>query len=121
MVQVNHHFLDMINPKIGWLADTEWTQNQTLTGKNTNFNSFTPKSAKKLKFKKIQIAFCKILKNKWYNGTILPNRFHLNGHTIGFRLHAQKLERHIHVTITDSGSEKVRALAKNFHLEWVSD
>ena len=29
--------------------------------------------------------FFKILKNKWYHTKVLPKRFHLNGHTIGFR------------------------------------
>ena len=29
-------------------------------------------------------SFCKILKNKWYHAKVLPKRFYLNGHTIGF-------------------------------------
>ena len=38
--------------------------------------------------------FCKILKNKWYHAKVLLKRFHLNGHTIGFRQQTQKLELH---------------------------
>ena len=48
---------------------------------------------------KSQISFCKILKNKWYQAKILPKRFHLNGHTIGFCQQTQKL--------VDSGNEMV--------------
>ena len=36
----------------------------------------------------------KILKNKWYHAKVLPMRFHLNVHTIGFCLQTQKLELH---------------------------
>ena len=44
--------------------------------------------------KKYQILFCKISKNKWYNAKVLPKRFQLNGHTIGFCPQTQKLELH---------------------------
>ena len=43
---------------------------------------------------KSQISFRKILKNKWYHAKVLLKRFHLNGHTIGFRQQTQKLELH---------------------------
>ena len=36
--------------------------------------------------------FCKQLKNKWYNLKVRQKRFHLNGHTIGFRPQTQKLK-----------------------------
>ena len=35
--------------------------------------------------KKSQIPFCKILENNWYHAKVLLERFHLNGHTKGFR------------------------------------
>ena len=38
--------------------------------------------------------FCIILKNKWYHAKVLLKRFHLNGHTTGFRQQTQKLELH---------------------------
>ena len=41
-----------------------------------------------------QISFCKIFINKWNHVTVLPKRFHLNGHTIGFHPQTQKLELH---------------------------
>ena len=44
--------------------------------------------------KKFQISFCKILKNDWYHTKVLSKRFHLNGHTIGFRPQTQKFEIH---------------------------
>ena len=34
------------------------------------------------------------MKNKWYHAKVLLKRFHLNGHTIGFRPQTQKLELH---------------------------
>ena len=40
------------------------------------------------------ISVCEILKNKWYHAKVLPKRFYLNGHTIGFRSQTQKLELH---------------------------
>ena len=43
---------------------------------------------------KFHISFCKILKNKWHHAKVLPKRFHLNGHTIGFHSQTQKLELH---------------------------
>ena len=51
---------------------------------------------------KSQISFCKIWKNKWYHAKVLLKRFHLNGHTIGFRPQTQKLEITLHVSIIDS-------------------
>ena len=39
---------------------------------------------------KSQISFCKILKNKWHHAKVMQKRFHLNGHTIGFRPQTQK-------------------------------
>lgn len=50
--------------------------------------------------KKFQISFYKILRNKQYYVKILPKRFRLNGKTIGFRLHIQKLQRqnNLHTT-----------------------
>ena len=50
----------------------------------------TPKSPKNPNLKKSQILFCKILKNKWYHAKVLPKRFHLNSHTIGFSPQTQK-------------------------------
>ena len=41
---------------------------------------------------KLQISFCKMLKNNYHHVKELPKRFHLNGHTIGFRPQSQKLE-----------------------------
>ena len=41
---------------------------------------------------KIQISFCKILKNNWYHTKVLLKRFHLNGHITGFGRQTQKLE-----------------------------
>ena len=38
--------------------------------------------------------FVQILQNKQYYAQVLPKRFHLNGHTIGFRIQTQKLELH---------------------------
>ena len=53
----------------------------------------TPKSTKNHNSKKkSQIPFC--LKNKWYHAKVLLERFHLNGHTIGFSGQSQKLELH---------------------------
>ena len=47
----------------------------------------------KVKFnQKSQISFCKILKNKWQNVKVQVERFHLNGHPIGFHQQTQKLE-----------------------------
>ena len=40
------------------------------------------------------MPFLKLLKNKLYNVKVLLKRFHLNGHTIGFRSQTQKLELH---------------------------
>ena len=37
-------------------------------------------------------SFCKTLKNKWYLAKVLPKRFLLNGHTIGFSWQIQRLE-----------------------------
>ena len=53
-------------------------------------NPLTPKSATNQE--KSQIEFCKLLKNKWYHAKVLLKRFHLNGHTIGFRPQTKKLE-----------------------------
>ena len=39
-------------------------------------------------------SFGKILNNELYHVKVLPKRFHLNGHTIGFRQQTQKLELH---------------------------
>ena len=58
-------------------------------------NPLIPKSAKHQNSKKSQISFCKILKNKWYRAKVLLKRFHLNGHTIGFRQQTQKLEHYV--------------------------
>ena len=38
---------------------------------------------------KFQVSFC-----DWYHAKVLPKRFHLNGHTMGFRPQTQKLELH---------------------------
>ena len=54
---------------------------------------------------KSQILFCIILKNKWYHAKVLPKRFHMNGHTIGFRPQTQKLEL-FHVFIIDCGGDR---------------
>ena len=35
-----------------------------------------------------------MLKNKWNHVTVLPKRFHLNGHTTGFLPQTKKLELH---------------------------
>ena len=40
------------------------------------------------------MSSCKILKNKLYHAKVLLKRFHLNGHTKGFRPQTQKLELH---------------------------
>ena len=37
-----------------------------------------------------------ILKKKWNHAKVLLKRFHLNGHTIGFRPQIEKLELHVH-------------------------
>ena len=42
---------------------------------------------------KFKISFF-IEKNKWYLVKVLLKRFHLNGHTMGFRPQTQKLELH---------------------------
>ena len=54
----------------------------------------------------------KILKNKWYHAKVLLKRFQLNGHIIGFRQLTHKLVNRstLHVSITDSGSQRVIAL-----------
>ena len=41
-----------------------------------------------------------------HHAHVLPKRFHLNGHTIGFRPKTQNLE--LHVSIIDAGSEGLR-------------
>ena len=53
---------------------------------------YAPKRPKNQNSIKSQISFCKILKNKWYHAKVLPKRFHLNGHTIGFHPQTQTLE-----------------------------
>ena len=59
--------------------------------------------------KKFKISFYKILRNKQYYVKILPKRFRLNGKTIGFRLHIQKLQRqnNLHTT-RPTGDKKDR-------------
>ena len=55
--------------------------------------------------------FCKKLKNKWYNLKVRQQRFHLNGHTIGFRPQTQKLDSHvsiIHVTCLHNWSDRIK-------------
>ena len=37
------------------------------------------------------------IENKYYCVKVKPNRFHLNGHTIGFRPQTEKLEQHVYV------------------------
>ena len=59
------------------------------------FNRFTPKSGKyQDSIKKKTISLCKILESTWYHANVVMKRFHLNGHTIGFRPRTQKLELH---------------------------
>ena len=61
------------------------------------FNPFTLSSGKNSK-KNPKFHFFQILDkpNKYY-GKVLPKRFHLNGHTIGFRPQTQKLELHVFI------------------------
>ena len=42
-------------------------------------------SSKSVKYQNLKISFCKNIENKWYHAKVLLKRFHLNGHTIGFR------------------------------------
>ena len=80
------------------------------------FIPLTPKSAKHQISRKTQIIFCKILKNKWYHANVLPKRFHLNGHTMGFRQQTQKLKLH-QVSIIESGSERVVTVSRFLRYE----
>ena len=57
---------------------------------------------------KFQISFCKILRKKWYHAKELRKRFHLNGHTIGFRSQTQEFE--LYEMIIISGIERVKAV-----------
>ena len=50
------------------------------------------------------IAFYKTLKNKWYYTKVLPKRFHLNGHTVGFCPQTQKLELHYILCFADTAA-----------------
>ena len=55
-------------------------------------NSLTPMGANNENSRKIpNFVWYLILKYKWYHAKVLPKRFHLNGHTIGFRRQAQKV------------------------------
>ena len=62
--------------------------------KEVSINRLTSNSAKHHIQEKFQNLFCKMLKNKWYHAKVPLKRFHLNGHTIGFRPQTQKLELH---------------------------
>ena len=77
-----------------------------------SFNPFTPRNAKYKNSKDTQISFRRILKNKWCHSKVMPERFHLNSHTIGFHQQTQKLELHYirvnYVSIIDYGSEQVK-------------
>ena len=58
-------------------------------------NLSTSKNAKNQNSRKSQFFFfSKIVKSKWCYEKVLLKRFHLNGHTIGFRPQTQKLELH---------------------------
>ena len=75
-------------------------------------NPFTPSSGQNLKFKNMLnfiFFFFQIPPNKQYPAKVLPKRFHLNGHTIGFHPQTQKLALH-HVSIIDSGSKGVNKI-----------
>ena len=63
----------------------------------------------KAKFdKKSQILFCKILKNKYHHVDVQVERFHLNGHIIGFHgPQTQKLELRVQNSVIYSGTERV--------------
>ena len=43
--------------------------------------------------KVVKVSFSKMLENKWYHVKVLPQRFHLNGHTTGYFAQTQKLEQ----------------------------
>ena len=75
----------LVTLQINKFQSTGLTSIKTTTNVSENpFNPLTPNSAKSQNKKK-QISFCKILKNTYYHTKVLLKRFHLNGHTIGFR------------------------------------
>ena len=57
---------------------------------------------------KSRISYCKILKNKCYHAKVLLKRFHLNGHTIGFRPQTQKLELHYMSPLSTLGAKGLK-------------
>ena len=63
----------------------------------------------KAKFNKnFQILFCKMFKNRQHYVKVQAERFHLNGHSIGFRLHSTQNGRvTLQNSIIRSGSERV--------------
>ena len=46
-----------------------------------------------------KVSFFKMLENKWYHLKVLPQRFHLNGHTTGYFAQTQKLEQLYQTTL----------------------
>ena len=53
---------------------------------NPNNNNNNNNKCQQLKFKKnFKFHFFIILNDKWYYVKVLPKKFHLNGHTMGFR------------------------------------
>ena len=70
-----------------------------------------PNSAKSTEFRpNFQISFCEILKNKQHHVKVQAERFHLNGHIIGFRPQTQKLESPYK---TPSSTPAVKGLKEN--------
>ena len=66
--------------------------------------------------RRIPNFICKILKYKKCHVKILLKRFHLNGNTIGF-IHRPRCQNHLNVSITDSGSERVKKQIRNVNLK----
>ena len=57
----------------------------------------------------LEVTDARNLFNPWCHAKVLPKRFHLNGHTIGFRSQIHKLETTSNVFVNDSGSKNVKS------------